>query len=131
MTTQELIDSARKVIELDDVLFNIIPNPETHNVICWRTEIYIKNVIITLQAVIRSGEEDNDPDSSIQLAHKSDSFLKDGKVFNIPVKSEKIEYSVFEELSTKINEKVLRTEDDISHELKSILREGTITKILN
>ncbi len=128
MTKQELIDATRKAIELDNVKFNIISGDK--HVHSWGVEVIINNVVIILNSVMR---EDADPDASIRLAYKSDKCLNNGDVFNIPVKNETIEYSLYEELVNKINKKLLRllrTEDDVAQELKSLFREDLITNIL-
>ena len=124
MTTEELIDYARKAVELDDVKFNIIS--DNKHVHCWGVEVIVNNVIITLNAI---SKEDN-TDTSIKLAYKNDKLLNNGEVFGIAVKSEKIDYSVYEEIVNIINKKVMRTEDDVANELKSMFRENTINNIL-
>jgi hypothetical protein len=128
MTKPELIESARRAIELDNVIFNIVGS-DSKNIQSWGVEMILNNVIIKLNAIIRPDK--NEPDTSISLAYKSERFLNEGKIFHIPVKNEAIEYSLYEELVNIINKKILRTEDEVSHDLKSIFREGTITKILN
>lgn len=124
MTKQELIDATRKAIELDDVKFNIISIDTPQS---WGVEIIINNIVIILNAII----QDDDPETSIKLAYKNDRFLNSGKVFNIPVKNETIEYSLYTELVNTINKKIMRTEDSVLQELKSLFRENTITNILS
>jgi len=125
MTTEELIDYTRKVIELDDVKFNIISdNKHVHS---WGVEVIVNNVIITLNAI----SKEDDMETRIKLSFKNDRFLNNGKVFNIPIKNQTIDYSVFEELTNLINKKMMRTEDDVANELKSMFRGNIINNILN
>lgn len=131
MTTSELIDATRKAIELPDAKFNIVSGDmkltNNKSVQSWGVEVILGNVIIKLQLVIR---QDNDPDPSIILAYKNGRFLSDGKVLTIPIRSNGIDYSVYEELVNIINKKIERTEDDLVQELKSMFREDVITNIL-
>lgn len=127
MTTEELIDITRRVIELHDSTFNIISNNKKSEHYSWGVEIIIKNIIITLNAVVIG----DNTDTSIKLAYRNDKLLNNGEVIGIPVKSEKIDYSVYQEITNMINRKLLRTEDDVVNELKSIFRENTINNILN
>ena len=125
MTTEELIDYTRKAIELDDVKFNIISdNKHVHS---WGVEVIVNNVIITLNAI----SKEDDMETRIKLSFKNDRFLNNGKVFNIPIKNQTIDYSVFEELTNLINKKMMRTEDDVANELKSMFRGNIINNILN
>jgi len=124
MTTSELIDATRKAIELPDAKFNIISNTsQTHS---WGVEVILGNVIIIINTITKGDGND----SSIRLTYKSDKCLNNGEVFRIPVKNEKIEYSLYEELVNIINNKLMRTEEDVAQELKSMFREDVITNIL-
>ena len=129
MTTPELIEATRKAIELDNVIFNITNDSGVKTINSWGVELILNNVIIKLQAIIHN--DDRVPDTTISLAYKNDRFLNEGKILHIPVKHDKIEYSLYEELVNIINRKIMRSEDEVVHELKSIFREGLLTKILN
>ena len=130
MTTQELIDSTKKLIHFDDAKFNITSKQLGDNHI-WAIELSIQNIIIIMKAEVNHTKSDEDPKSTICLAYKHDNFSNEGKVINIPIQNYPIEYIVYQDLITSINKIMTRTEDDVHQDIKSILRENTLTNILN
>jgi len=128
MTTQELIDSTKKLIHFDDAKFNITSKQQGDNH-TWAIELSIQNIIIIMKAEVNHTIND-EPKATICLAYKHDNFSNEGKVINIPIQNYTIEYDVYQDLITTINGKMRRIEDDVHQDIKSILRENTLTNIL-
>jgi len=128
MTTQELIDSTKKLIHFDDAKFNITSKQQGDNH-TWAIELSIQNIIIIMKAEVNHTIND-EPKATICLAYKHDNFSNEGKVINIPIQKYTNEYDVYQDLITTINGKMRRIEDDVHQDIKSILRENTLTNIL-
>ena len=131
LNKKELIDLVEKMIDCDKSTFNYF-NTTTGNLITHGVEITLASVIITVSVRMVSDDIDfSNYSYHIVMNYTNDRFTSNGDVCKVYGYQYSIDEMEFNRLTALVNNKSIRTTDDIIGELNSYFRDTKLSKIIN
>ena len=131
LNKKELIDLVEKMIDCDKSTFNYF-NTTTGNLITHGVEITLASVIMTVSVRLLSDDIDfSNYSYHIVMNYTHDRFTSNGDVCKVYGYQYNIDEMEFNRLTGLVNNKAIRTTDDIIGELNSYFRDTKLSKIIN
>ena len=131
LNKKELTDLVEKMIDCDKSTFNYF-NTTNGNLITHGVEITLASVIITVSVRMVSDDIDfSNYSYHIVMNYTNDRFTSNGDVCKVYGYQYSIDEMEFNRLTALVNNKSIRTTDDIIGELNSYFRDTKLSKIIN